>query len=165
MAEALTGLLDRMVSLVEGAVSPTRSIDTNQFKHIEIPVEQALPQAAKAPYPLNLEPMGWDPEYLEVQSDVSGNYRYDAHLFRIRVGYSTRPHEAYQRSKQVAEDYYKIRRTLTDPASYASGSGFNGCNQRGESTIRQVQIGTGTTDAYMVILEIPFVLLYREDHS
>jgi len=169
MAEALTGLMDYLVTLLQGTASSIdRSIPAKRFEQVKTPVEGYLPRATAAPYPFEIElgsgqwpdnvPTTLAPDRIHWETDLV-----------LSVGYAIDEHDRYATFQTIARDNYAIRRCLGDPDSWSSQSTFVNCRVDAQSAPIVVELPgseTGDGDAeYMWVVEHSLTLTYREDHT
>ena len=158
MAERLTGILDRIIALMEGGTA-TRDIPSGRFEHFEVNLEEILTRTVVKPYPFTVRIVGWR-QPLDVPSDVSGNYRFNSAEIEIQVAYGSRPHDEYKRQATIAEDYSAMWRTLTEPRNF-SQTGFIDATSD-SADIRDALIGDREVQDLLVF---SLYVTYREDHS
>lgn len=158
MAERLTGILDRAVSILEGA-TVTRSVTSGRFEHVEVNLEEILTRGVVKPYPFTVRIVGWR-QPLDTPSDMSGNYRFNGAEIEIQVAYGARPHDEYKRQATIAADYYQMRRALTEPRNY-SDTGFIDATSE-SADIRDALVGDREVQDLLVFT---LMITYREDHT
>ena len=168
MAEALTGILDELKTLMEGGRSGLdRPIPANRFAFKDIPIEFCAMDAATAAYPFSIDTDdGGDTEaFAEDVYNTAGEDQYFLERVRLRVGYSDRPTENYQRDHDVRRDRRAIIRCLSLADSWANATGFiRTANMVHRMDVADTPpVGEDDEPGMMIVLEISFDLIYRED--
>jgi hypothetical protein len=162
VAEVLTGILDHLVTLLEGtATSITRSVPERRFEHVPFEVEAALANSAEGPYPFEVQVIRTTPREL----NCAGDHQYFTADVQIRIGYAQALHDQADRQDDLLEDQRVILRCLTDPDSWTGAlTYFCGCKVSDANILRSVPIpgSTGEAEAYLHILIVDLAIEYRE---
>jgi len=167
MTERLRGIVDHLKDLLHGDVaSLDRPIPKRRFDVGDIPVEYRYLEAANAPYPVDVDSDdGGDTEgFFEAIYNTAGNDQYSAERMRLRVGYMGRPTENYNRDQEIRLDRRTIIRCLSLADSWEGATGFVRTANMGHRLDATPIPDEEEEDVNLIIiLEISFDLVYRED--
>lgn len=167
MAAALPGLVDKLVSLLEGkSTGVTRYISTGEFKHTPYNPNSLWSPSAKRPFPFEIIDGGiFQP--LDAPSTLCHSQVWHGATLIVRVGITTSAHDAYGLMKTIQKLRYDIRRCLGDPASWGNTTGFGKVEVfEGDINIEDIEGSDEDGEPTpMLVLEMPVNLTFREDHS
>ena len=163
----LPDIESRIVALLEGtATGVDRSIPAARFKHLPFDPEYALEASSSAPYPFEIED-GGEFQPLDVPSTLAATHVWHGANLTLRVAYAASALQQKTRQATIQEDRTTIRRTLEDPESWLTISGFSRCvADQGRIEVGAVPGNESGGDAeVMLVLEVPLELTYRENFS
>jgi hypothetical protein len=167
MAAALPGLLERLITLLEGTDSSvTRAVPKGLFQHTPYNPNSLWTNSQQKPRPFEIVDSGIL-QPLDVPSTMAATQIWHGATLTLRVGYGPRPHDSKNRTKYIQEQRYYIRRCLNDPVSWANTTGFSKVEVF-EGDILEEDIEGSDEDGNptsMLVLEMPVNLTFREDHS
>ncbi len=163
----LPGLADRLVALLHGA-SVDRSLATGRLLHT--PYNPNTQWAASAAEPFPFEVVDGGPfKPLDKPSTMAASQIWKGHTLIVRIGIEPNPHDGFERMQTIHELDADIYRTLQDPTSWTSTTGFGGVDlseDGGDINEEDIEGSDANGEpSQMLVLEIPVDLTYREDHS
>jgi len=127
VSNAVSDIMDGIVAILDGSASDVaRAMATGRLRQVQASAERTGATAASGKArPFTLEQFGIA-EGPDQPANVSGSHVHGSHLLRLVVLYATRRQETYRLLKEVSDDEYDIRRSLTWPIAWAQVEGWTG---------------------------------------